>query len=167
MGNGLYIPERGWALLCCISCNHWAKCEWVQAEIGCAHFASPTEFQLHISEAQVHGYVRRSDLKSLLHFQEPPLEWQAGEHAPAKPNALSTSTAVAPSVAVSQYIDIYIVFPLGCRQGAQGGWNPGAVAGRGIRAAGWFLYVWSLGSWALVNRRLWAMTDHFSTLRFN
>lgn len=40
--------------------------------------------------------------------------------------------AVTPSVAVSQCIDIYIVFPLGCRQGAKGGWSPVAVAGGGI-----------------------------------
>lgn len=44
--------------------------------------------------------------------------------------------AVTPSVAVSQYIDIYIVFPLGCSQGDQGGWSPGAVAGRGIKVGG-------------------------------
>lgn len=44
--------------------------------------------------------------------------------------------AVAPWVAVSQYIDIYIVFPLGCSQGAQGGCSPGVVAGRSIKVGG-------------------------------
>ncbi|KAK1883882.1 Phosphoribosylformylglycinamidine synthase subunit PurQ [Dissostichus eleginoides] len=41
--------------------------------------------------------------------------------------------AMTPSVAASQYIDIYIVFPLGCSQGARGGWTPGAVTGSGIK----------------------------------
>lgn len=41
--------------------------------------------------------------------------------------------AVTPSVAVSQHIDIYILFPLGCSQGAQGGWSPGAVTGKGLK----------------------------------
>lgn len=47
--------------------------DWVSS-----HFANPTEFLLHIIEAQVHLYERGSDPKSVLHFQEPPLEWQRG-----------------------------------------------------------------------------------------
>lgn len=156
---------------CTTFCNHSFKCVWVyahQADIGCAHFVNPTEFQLHITEAQIQCCVRRSDPKSLLHFQEPPLEWQRGKKALGEHHVLPPCTmAVTPWVAVSQCIDIYIVFPLGCRQGAKGGWSPGAVAGRGINVEGWSLYVRSHGSWALVNRSQWAMTDHFSTLRFN
>lgn len=167
------VSCSSWSFFVCCSalCNHSLTCVWVhahQAEIGCSHFANPTEFQLHITEAQVQSYVRRSDPKSLLHFQEPPLEWQRGGNAPVECHVLPPCMmAVAPSVAVSQYIDIYIVFPLGCSQGAQGGWSPWAVAGRIINAGGWFLYVWSHVGWVLVNRSLWAMTDHFSTLRFN
>ena len=41
--------------------------------------------------------------------------------------------AVTPSVAVSQYTDIYMVFPLGCSQGAQGGWIPGVVTGKDMK----------------------------------
>lgn len=41
--------------------------------------------------------------------------------------------AVTPSVAVSQYIDIYIVFPLGYSQRARGGWSPGAWTGQGMK----------------------------------
>lgn len=44
--------------------------------------------------------------------------------------------AVTPSVAFPQYIDIYIVFPLWCSQGAQCGRSLGAVAGRGIKVQG-------------------------------
>lgn len=57
--------------------------------------------------------------------------------APVELHVLPTCMmAVTPSAAVSQYIDIYIVFPLGCSQGAQGGWSPGAVAGMGITTWG-------------------------------
>lgn len=62
--------------------------------------------------------------------------------------------AMTPSVAASQYIDIYM-FPLGCSQGARGGWTPGAVTGSGIKVGGLSLYVWTHGSWAPVNGSLY------------
>lgn len=44
--------------------------------------------------------------------------------------------AVTPSVAVSQYIDIYIVFPLGCSQGPEVAGLQGTVAARGMKVVG-------------------------------
>ena len=151
------------------------KCVWVhthQANSGWAQFAKPTEFHLHITQAPIRWCVKRSDPKSLLHFQEPPLEWQR-ERVRRKKNRKTMAEhhvlpswvmARTPSVAVSQCIDIYIVFPLGCRQGAKGGWSPAAVASGGINVDCWSLYVRSRASWALVNR---SNDRSHTTLRFN
>lgn len=50
--------------------------------------------------------------------------------APVELHVLSSCViALTPLVAASQCTDIYIVFPLGCSQGAQGGWSPGTVGG--------------------------------------
>ena len=98
-------------------------------------FSQPKRVSVTYRGAQVHGYVRRDRPKSLLHFQEPPLELD-GEETSRSGHPSCMMVAVTPSVVVSQYADIYIVFPLGCSQGAQGGWSPGAVTGREVGVGG-------------------------------
>lgn len=106
------------------------------AKIECAHFANSPQFQFPVTEAHVHCYVRRSVPKSQLYFQEPPLEWQ-------KENPLCFPLYGCDS---SRYIDIYIVFLLGCSPRPQGGLNPEMVAGRSMTVEGWSLMCEAMAS---------------------
>lgn len=96
-------------------CYHSLTCVEVHeqaAKIERAHFANRPQFQFPVTEAHIHCYVRGSVPKSQLHFQEPPLEWQ-------EENLLCSPLYGCDGYS-SQYIDIYIVFPLGCSPGSQG-----------------------------------------------
>lgn len=73
--------------------------------------------------------VRRSDPKSLLHFQESPLEWQTRKRTTFGWTQC-VAMGVTPSVTDSQWIDIFVLmFSLQCSKEAQGNKSLEAVVG--------------------------------------
>lgn len=69
--------------------------------------------------------VKRSGPTSGLHFQEPPLELQKGLKKEKTPPPGPTSAFFSSSFLLLWHLH---AVPLGCHQGARGGWSSGPVA---------------------------------------